>query len=467
MVFSELENPPRQGIFMNSARLVLKAFTIGGLTLVILIALFMINGIISGRQKYRDEAGSSIRDSYASSQTLIGPVLVRPYTVISHTIEVDSNGAKRQVDRTREDTVLSFPHELNLTGTIVPSERRHGLYKVAVYELDSHIIGNVDVTDAPLRKGETANDVTYGIPYFALAISDVRGIVGTPKMTVNSLPVQIFQGVPQQAAWQPNLHAPMQVAPEGLHGRLNFSLDLNLAGTEHLNVAPVGDSNHIELTSTWPSPLFAGRFLPRTYTVDSSGFKGTWEISSLASATQAQILAKKNSLDSLDVGLLNSIDPYKLSDRAVKYGILFVMITFGGFFIFEVMQRLQIHPVQYFLVGLGLAIFFLLLISFSEHMSFGLAYLLSSAACIGLLTFYLTYVLRGLGYGLTFGVLLTALYAGIYGLLISEDNALVLGSLMLFGLLALVMFVTRRVDWYKNTAELMQSKPTAPPPEPA
>ena len=120
MVFSELENPPRQGIFMTSARLALKAFTIGGLTLVILIALFMINGMISSRQKYRDEASSTIKESYASSQTLIGPILVRPYSVITHTTEVDENGVKRSVDRTREDTVLSFPHELNLAGTIVP-----------------------------------------------------------------------------------------------------------------------------------------------------------------------------------------------------------------------------------------------------------------------------------------------------------------------------------------------------------
>jgi len=464
MIFSELENPSRRGIFMTSTRLFFKAFTIGGLTVVILIALVMISDTIDSRQKYRDEASKSIKDSYASSQTLVGPILIRPFTVTTHTTQVNDKGVKQVVDHTRTGTARSFPHELNVTGELVPSERRHGLYKVPVYEFDSHLSGTIDVADAPLREGETAQNVTYGTPYLALAISDVRGIIGTPKMTVNNIPVQMFQGAPEQASWQPNLQVPLRVAPDGLHGRLTFALDLNLAGTEHLNIAPVADSNHIELTSSWPSPLFGGRFLPHNHTVDSSGFKASWEISSLASATQDQILTKKDALDSLDIGLINPIDPYKLSDRAVKYGILFVMITFGGFFIFEVMQRLPIHPVQYFLVGLGLAIFFLLLISFSEHMAFGLAYLLSSIGCIGLLTFYLTYVLRSLGYGLTFGALLAALYAGIYGLLISEDNALVLGSLMLFGLLALVMFVTRKVDWYKNAAELMQSKPSMPPP---
>ena len=455
MIFSQ--QPTRQGISMTSVKLVLKVFAIGALTLIIMIALYMISDIISSRQSYRNDARNSIEESYASSQTLVGPILIRPFTITTHLPHTDEKGVKQIIDHTRTGTAWSFPHELNVTGTLAPSERHHGLYKVPVYELDSHLTGTVDVRDAPLQDGEAPQNVTYGTPYFALAVSDVRGIVGSPKMTVNNLPVQIFQGAPESASWQPNLQVPLRVAPEGLHGRIAFALDLALAGTDHLNIAPVADSNHIDLNSTWPSPLFTGSFLPRGYTVGTEGFKAQWDISSLASATQAQMLTHKDKdnarLDLLEVDLITPVDPYQLSDRAVKYGILFVLITFGGFFVFEVMHHLPIHPVQYFLVGLGLAIFFLLLISFSEHVAFGAAYLLASAACIGLLTFYLTFVLRSLRYGLAFGSLLTLLYAGIYGLLISEDNALILGSLMLFTLLALVMYVTRKVDWYKNTAQ--------------
>jgi inner membrane protein len=434
---------------MKSTRLAFKAVVIGGITLVILIALWMIGSTISERQSYRNDAAKSIAESYASGQMLVGPVLMRPFTVTSHPTKVDDKGVKHVVDNTRTGVAWNFPHELTVTGEMKTTERRHGLYKVPVYELESHLAGTVDVAAAPLNDGEEAKDVVYGVPYFALAVSDVRGIVGTPKMVVNDLPIQMFQGVPQTTSWGANLQAPLRVAPEGLHGRLSFALDLTLAGTEHLSIAPVGDSNHFELHSAWPSPLFAGRFLPRSYTVGQSGFKASWDISSLASATQQQMVAGADKgLDTVAVNLVTSIDPYKLSDRAVKYGILFVIITFGGFFLFETMTRLRIHPVQYFLVGLGLAIFFLLLISFSEHMSFSAAYLLGSAACFGLLTFYLTFVLKSLGYGLGFGALLTLLYAAIYGLLVSEDNALVLGSLMLFALLAAAMYATRKVDWY-------------------
>jgi inner membrane protein len=433
-------------------RLAFKAFVVAGVTVVILIALYVISGTIDSRQGYRDEATRSIAQSYAASQTIAGPILVRPFTVDTHETHTDAKGVKQIVDGTRDGTVLSFPHELNITGVMMPSERRHGLYKVPVYELQSHLAGSIDVRDAPLRDGETAHDLVYGKPYLALSVSDVRGIVGTPKMKVDDQPVQMIQGVPDAAPWGPNLQVPIHLSLDGPHPPMTFALDLSLDGTEQLNIAPVGDSNHIQLNSAWPSPLFAGSFLPRSRDVTPQGFKATWDISSLASATQTQIAAGAQSLDGLNVDLITPIDPYKLSDRAVKYGILFVIVTFGGFFLFEIMKRLPIHPVQYLLVGLGLAIFFLLLISFSEHMPFAAAYLAASAACIALLTFYLTFVLRSVRYGLTFGALLTALYANIYGLLISEDNALILGSLMLFSLLAVAMYITRNVDWYKGSA---------------
>lgn len=258
--------------------------------------------------------------------------------------------------------------------------------------------------------------------------------------------------------WQPNLRIPLH-GLGALKGHLDFVIEINLAGTQMLGIAPVGDSNHLEIWSSWRSPLFGGQFLPRTRDVGNGGFRAAWDVSSLASATQAQLETNPfKAIDLMNVSLTTLVDPYTLSSRAVKYGILFVLLTFGGFLVFELLKQLPIHPVQYLLVGFGLAIFFLLLVSFSEHMAFGLAYLVASAACIGLLTFYLSSVLRSMGRGLAFGTMLTTLYTAIYGLLISEDNALVLGSLMLFCVLAVVMFVTRKVDWYKGASESLQAK---------
>ncbi len=433
----------------------LKLFVIGAVMGVILIALVMVNGTISERQQYRDDAVKSIEQSYAGPQTVIGPVLVRPYTQTTISMEDGEKGTKKRVEHVAHLAATAFPHALDVRGKLTPNERHHGLYTVTVYEFAGHLKGSVEIVQP-----ETSGAVVWGEPYLAMSVQDVRGIVGTPTVTVNGTPETMFQGAESTLGWQPNLRVPLRGVKE-LNGHLDFAIDMTLAGTEQLSVAPVGDSNHVEMTSPWRSPLFAGQFLPRTRDVGGDGFTAAWDVSSLATGTQVQMAATPvKAIDLMNVSLLNPIDPYKLSDRATKYGILFVVLTFGGFFLFEMMKELPIHPVQYLLVGFGLAIFFLLLVSFSEHMAFDLSYLIASAACIGLLTFYLSYVLRSMTRGLGFGTMLTSLYAAVYGLLISEDNALILGSLMLFAVLAVVMVVTRKVDWYKGGAEI------APPPKP-
>ncbi len=426
-------------------RMTVKGFVVAGLSVVILMALLYVNSVIWERQSYRDDAVKSIEDSYAGHQTVIGPVLVRPYTLTTTTEEDDENGQKKTVPHVAELQAMYFPRTLEVRGTLRPAEKRHGLYKVAVYEFGGSLDGSMEVKDP-----ETKGVVAWGEPYLALSIEDVRGIVGTPKVVVNGVEEAMLQGAPAMTGWQPNLRVPLRGWNE-VRGHVAFDIEMVVAGTERFSVAPVGDSNHVELTSTWASPLFAGQFLPRMSDVSTKGFKASWDVSSLASGTQGQMQANAvKPIDGMNVSLSTLIDPYRLSDRATKYGMLFVLLTFGGFFLFEMMKELPIHPVQYGLVGLALTLFFLLLVSFSEHVPFAAAYLIASTACIALLAFYLSYVLRSIGRGVGFGGMLAALYAAVYGLLISEDNALILGSLLLFAVLAGVMIVTRRVDWYSR-----------------
>ena len=432
-------------------KLILKLMAIGVVTGVILIALATVHGTITDRQKYRDDAVKSIEASYAGPQTIIGPILVRPYKQTTVTMEDSEKGTKKRVEHVAAMMETSFPHVLDIRGNLTPTERRHGLYTVTVYEFAGHLKGSMEIVQP-----QTTGTVEWGEPYLAMSVGDVRGIVGTPKVVVNGIPETMSQGS-ETMGWQPNLRVPLHGVKE-LNGHLEFEIDMDLAGTEQLSIAPVGDSNHVELSSTWRSPLFAGQFLPRTRDVGANGFSAAWDVSSLATGTQVQMkLRPAKPIDLINVSLLTPIDPYKLSDRATKYGILFVVLTFGGFFLFEIMKELPIHPAQYLLVGFGLAIFFLLLISFSEHIAYALAYLISSAACIGLLTFYLSYVLRSATRGMGFGAMLTTLYAAVYGLLISEDNALILGSLLLFAVLAAVMVVTRKVDWYKSGMQTIKA----------
>jgi len=447
--------------------LILKLAAIGALSLVILIALFLVEVLIQNRQSYRTQATEAIASSYASEQRLVGPMLVQPYRQVISEDRVE-DGVKRVVQRTIESAYTSFPTELTVKGEMKPSLRRHGLYNVPVYEFDGTITGHMDAP-APKLDGK----VEFGLPYLAFRVKDARGIVGRPSVKVNGtgLPVE---GAGLTRMEQDNPVHPSVVAgsnlrvllpsPDAVKQGVDFSVDLALAGTQQLEIVPIGDTNRFEIASTWSEPLFAGQFLPREREISAAGFNARWDISSLATSAQQQTAVSADHLDAVSIALTQGVDAYKLSDRAVKYGILFVFVTFGGFFLFELAKKMLIHPVQYLLVGACLTVFFLLLLSLSEHVSFGYAYLIATCACVGVLTYYLVAVLNSTVYGLSFGSILAALYAAIYGLLISEDNALLLGSVLLFGLIAVAMIGTRRVDWYQRTADL-SAKPE-PPPQP-
>jgi inner membrane protein len=331
---------------------------------------------------------------------------------------------------------------------VLPDERTRGLHKVRVYELQAQLRARFD-GHLPPAPEDPAVTRTLGLPVLSLSLADVRGLAGTPKLSVGGRPVELEQGV-GDAREEGGVHATL--APVELGGRIAFDsvLDLALSGTETLAVVPIGDSNDIRLRSTWKHPQFAGSFLPRERKVSDDGFDARWTITALAAGSQRQYRQKVAlaEMERLDVGLVDPVNIYSQADRATKYGVLFVALTFVGFFMFELIKRLPIHPFQYALVGLALAIFFLLLVSLSEHIEFVWAYLAASTACIGLLGFYLSAVLRSVARGLGFAGMLTVLYGALYGLLVSEDNALVLGSLLLFAILAAIMTLTRRIDWY-------------------
>lgn len=427
----------------------LKAIVVGLLILVLLIPLSLVNGTIKERANYRQEAVAAVAESFAGPQILAGPVLVVPYVETQQLQANDAFGKPvlRTVRTARHWTY--FPATLSLHGKLLPSVRRRGLHEVRVYELQASLLAHFEQTLPEDPDGVRA----IGQPYLSVSIADVRGLVGTPVLSVDRVSTPLEQGVGSHRAGG-GLHAPLPThASSGQKIRFDVQAQLNLSGTESLAIAPVADSNRISLDSSWPHPQFAGRFLPRAHRIGSTGFNALWELSSLAAGTQLQYVdgAGDTALDSLKVGLVEPVNIYSQADRASKYGILFVLLTFVGFFMFELLKRLPIHPIQYGLVGLALAIFFLLLLSLSEHMEFWIAYLVAAGACIGLLGVYLAAVLRSRMRGWGFAAGLTLLYAALYGLLVSEDNALVLGSLMLFAILAALMLVTRRIDWYAPT----------------
>jgi inner membrane protein len=204
------------------------------------------------------------------------------------------------------------------------------------------------------------------------------------------------------------------------------------------------------MRADWPHPSFQGRFLPAKHEIGTDGFTASWKVSRLA----ANCVLPCNGIgEQIAVSFIEPVGLYQQLERASKYGFLFIGLTFAAFLLYELLRRLAIHPVQYALVGLALAMFFLLLTALSEHIDFAPAYGIATLACVGLISGYLVRVLHSARAGFAFGGALAALYAMLYALLKAEDYSLLGGALLLFGLLAIVMIATRRVDWYALTAK--------------
>jgi inner membrane protein len=444
--------------------LLFKTFVVFILTLLIAVPLALIQSTISERMRYRDEAVHSIATDSVREQTVIGPLLVIPYTdEYQEEQPIGETQKIRIIKHSESRRLVVFPNELRIKGNFDTDHRYRGIHKVLVYTGHHNLSGDfVMPRKADIRQARPDSKITMGQPYIALSIEDVRGIRNVTGITWDGKQVEFQQGS-NLPAFLSGLHAPIESIDlaQAQAQSIPFNFDLQLDGIERMHFSPVAKNNHVTLTSKWPHPQFGGRFLPspKARVINDQGFSATWNISALATSAQQQLagaaqydaLVKNMHPDYFSVGFIEPINIYSQADRAIKYGLLFVALTFAAFFLFELLKKIPVHPVQYTLVGLALALFFLLLVSLSEHLSFLLAYLVSSGACILLIGFYLSYVLHNWKRGFGFGAALTMLYGVLYGLLNSENNALVMGSILLFAVLAAIMIATRTVDWYQMT----------------
>lgn len=447
--------------------LALKAIIVLFLGLALIIPLAMIKGLVSERQLRQHEAAAEVAASYAGQQLIVGPLLVVPYVEEYPVFEADvKTGERRQLWKQERRELVFFPDALDIVGTLGTSRKRRGLFSVLLFDLQGTLGGRFTLPAEPaFIKRDPNSRIAPEAAFLSLHVSDPRGIAGVPELEWNGQRPSFAQGS-RRSALDAGIHAPLGVLDGGKAQEFTFAVKLTLGGTEQIGIVPVAQDNRIEIRSDWPHPSFGGRFLPnpRTQTSGAEGFTAQWRIAALATRAQKQVrdldvgaCKDASCLEALQVRLVEPINVYSQSDRATKYAMMFIVLTFGAFFLFEILKRLPVHPAQYALVGLALAMFFLLLLSLSEHVRFGLAYAVAVASCVALVTGYLKYVLAGLGRALAFGALLGSLYGALYGLLISEDNALLLGSALLFALLAAAMWLTRHVDWYRLSSRSSNS----------
>ena len=446
-----------------------KTFSIGFLSILLLIPLFMLLSTISARTSNRYEASQEIARSYAGPQRITGPLVLVPYTATYSRTELLDNGKKRTVEVSEERTLIEYPKTISTIATLNAEPRHLGIYAVNVYSSTQVVKGEFVWSDWKSYARKQYGDalITFGEPLLVMGVSDLRGVLSAPKLTVDGKELTLASAL-ENNVLASALGTPLVMDTPRPGSSSPFTLHYELAGSGTLSWVPVGDDNTVAVQSAWPHPRFAGDFSPRERHVDEAGVQGfsaIWKVSAIASKAQKQLAQNRDIvvqetfgktktadphyvLEEFNVSLVDPIDIYLQTERAAKYGIVFVVLTFAAFFVIEMVKKWRIHPMQYLMVGLALVMFFLLLLSGSEKTSFGNAYLLASVACVGLITYYLSHVLGGLRSALGMTTLLTALYGVLYGILISEDNALAMGSALLFCALAAIMAITRKLDWY-------------------
>lgn len=421
----------------------MKLLVVSLLVIILLIPLGLIGNLIYERESRRDSAIAEVNQVWGQSQLISGPVVTVPYRVVW----------KDEKDKTHTEIHKAhfLPDRFEVTGTIEPQTRSRGIFDVAVYRVNlafKGIFPAIEFTDWKIAP----EDVIWEEASLSMGLTDMRGIRDTLFLRWNQQDIEFKPGVASTSLFENGLH--LRLPNLNQPQTHTFSFEVSLNGSQQLMFVPVGKKTTVALNSTWTNPSFQGAFLPVQREVSEKGFSASWEVSHLGRSfpqswtTQETPNSNNLSNSAFGMSLLIPVDFYKKSQRSVKYGVLFILLTFMTFFLFEVFNPLRIHPMQYMMVGAALCLFYLLLISISEHLDFRIAYLVASISNIGLITLYTRRALQSTKRAVILGLVLSGLYVYLYILLHLQDYSLIFGSIGLFLILATVMYITRNVDWY-------------------
>lgn len=430
-----------------------KITTLIGCIVLLSLPLMMVRELINERADYRSEVVDAIEQSTSGSQKLAGPLIAIP---ITETLTRMEN--QKEVNYQRSWVYYWLPESLAVTGKQTVESRRVGIYSGQVW----HNVLQIKASFDPLRLAALRKtNIVLGQPRLVVSVGDARGIgaIHAPEVNGSVLSVEPGLGISGDGA---GIHMPMPaLAEDNKPLEIAFSLDLN--GTGEFSLVPLGRNSELQLTSNWPHPGFLGSFLPTQREVSAAGYRAHWQSSwfanDMGSYFKDDMEIPWSRLPAFSADVMSLADQYQLTDRATKNAILLIGLTFMAFFVFESLTRRPLHPMQYLLVGLSLVLFYLVLLALSEHIGFTAAWLAASLSGAVMNGIYLQAVLRGWRNSLLFVAALLLLDGVMWFLLHSEDSALLLGTGVLALALSVLMFLTRRVDWYA----LSLPKGTVPP----
>ena len=428
-----------------------KAITIGVLMLVLLVPLGMVHGLISERAERRSSVVAEVSRTWSNAQEAGALVLTVPYTA-SWT---DQYGKVQ----TEARSARFLPELLTIEGRLTTASKSKSLFQVPVYTAHLTMTGHflrpnfektIRIPEIQARWDEAT---------LTLGVGDLRGVSPGLSITWNGQTLEAAPALEHVTLVTQAIDAKIpSLATTEANAVIPFTIALDLKGTQQMHFQPSGKTTTVRLASTWPDPQFNGAFLPDTRDISEAGFTAEWKLSHFGHSypqswrddeTRPEKIVETANQSRFGVGLVQTVDLYQQAERSAKYGALFLLLTFTTFFLVELFQKVRLHPIQYLLVGAAMCLFYLLLLSLAEHIGFALAYLIAAVATIGVIAMYSGFAFGGVWHGVRTALGLGQLYGFLYVLLRLEDYALVVGSVGVFLILAALMYVTRRVNWYE------------------
>ncbi|MGN0004123.1 MAG: cell envelope integrity protein CreD [Sphingobacterium composti] len=473
------QNPPSlYDKIVNSS--VLKMGVIFFLTILMLIPLNLVNDLINERKLRETSVSSDISMKWGRSQVVSSPILAVPYKYVQETFEKDAKGKEFAVKTTVEDWIFILPEQTHVKVEVQPEYLKRGIYQSVVYTSKLDMRGSFAKID--LESLNIPNEaVNWSQAKMIIGIEDVKGVSITPNLTFGENNITMKMNGNLFTLFPNNLVSDLKLADE--HAVTStFQIKYELKGSKSFNFLPLANQTKLNITGNWANPSFNGGFLPDDRSVSDSNFSAVWNIPSFARkmpqqwvgqykiynfqdlalsdeiidyvsevghASAGQSSQVANDMDMVQVNFLPEVNNYQKTTRAAKYGILIIVLTFASLFFTEIIKKQRIHIVQYILIGAAMVLFYSLLLAFSEHFGFNIAYLISAAATILLIASFIHMITKNKQTGLLFAGILFLFYTFIYVLMQLRDYSLIVGTIGIFIILAVLMRVSIKVNWFQ------------------
>ena len=450
-----------KAIYRFSGSMGFKVLLMGLLILIMLIPAALVRQVIWERSYRADEVEGEILESWGGQLNVAGPLLRIPCRGLEEVSYKDDKGRETKELRSYDFDLWVSPMLLETEGSLATEQKSRGIYSVPVFSGSLRLSGGFDAAEAlaSLKPNEKAFMEQAEL---VLAIANQKGIRSLDPALWDGTPLDFKPGDSGLSLLSGGVHAAVAHKP-GVPS--SFSLELTMQGGGSVWLLPLGEQSRTRLTADWPAPSYQGNYLPASHTLDESGFDARWDISYLSHGIPLFWTGDHTgrlSQSFFGVNFLKVLDHYALNERAAKYAILFIVVPFLALFMLELFGKRRVHPVQYLLAGIANMVFYLLLLSLSEHIAFNAAYALSALAVSIMVFLYAWSLFKELAKAWYMAPVMGLSYLYLFITLQSEDWALLIGSIGMFAVLALVMFVTRNVDWYGKGRRAEAAEPKIP-----